>query len=104
MENNENSLLRKKHTLIKGGRRGHWAVYFSDPKILILTEKIILCIIIGNLNQFMDHCLIPLDPWLLFMIKGMDLVELVYQSESDTHLHWTTYKKTYTCTICIRSF
>ena len=23
------------------------------------------CIIIGNVHQFIDHCLIPLDPWVL---------------------------------------
>ena len=66
------------------GGRGHWAVYYTSTQSSIITffligwsikssvptfqppiviaEGIILCIIIGDVHKFIDHCLIPLDP------------------------------------------
>ena len=28
-----------------------------------VLERVNLCIIIGDINQFIGHCVIPLDPW-----------------------------------------
>ena len=33
------------------------------PKSIQSQEWVILCIIIGDVHKFIDHCLIPLDPW-----------------------------------------
>ncbi len=46
-----------------------WLVYkveclyiSSQPLILIYKKEVILCIIIGDVRQFIGHCLFPLDP------------------------------------------
>ena len=47
------------------GEKGHLVVYYPSPKTLIITlsysleEGVSLCIIIGDVNQFIVHCLIP---------------------------------------------
>ena len=73
------------------GGRGHWSVYYTSPQSFIIKVSyslayqlwglkriligwfielsvqtlqpliVILCIIIGHLHQFFDHCFIPLD-------------------------------------------
>ena len=50
----------------KGGR-DQWAY-----------EGVILCVIIGDVHQFIEYCLIPLYPWFFTII---DL-----QRESENHL------------------
>ena len=74
------------------GGRGHWAVYYPSPQSFIITfpylleyyfiligwlfklsinfnqklkstDRVILCITIGDVYQFISQCLIPLDPW-----------------------------------------
>ena len=36
---------------------------------MLNTEGVILCIIIGNVHQFIGHCLIPLDPCTVYLHK-----------------------------------
>ena len=31
------------------------------------SKGVVLCIIIGDVNQFIGHCLIPLDPWTRYL-------------------------------------
>ena len=38
--------------------------------IIAYPELVILCFIIGNVHQFICHCLIPLDPWLNYTADG----------------------------------
>ena len=38
-------------------------VFKRLKQLLKYTEVVILCIIIGDVDQFNNHCLIPLDPW-----------------------------------------
>ena len=62
-------------TKFQGGS-GHWAVYYTSTQIFrefflyvglttsgTYFEEVIMCIIVGNVHQFIDDCLIPLDPW-----------------------------------------
>ena len=79
----------------RGG--GQWAIFYTSPKYLFLIcwlnwttlrtfsefwlvvslswvsnhfkERIIWCIIIGNVHKFIRHCRIPLDPWKYFLFR-----------------------------------
>ncbi len=38
------------------------SVQMFQPLIIIYIKGLILCIIIGDVHQFIVHCLVPLDP------------------------------------------
>ncbi len=46
--------------------------------LILRSERVILRYIIGNVHQFIGHCLIPLDPW--FMLLCM--ITIILQLES----------------------
>ena len=47
--------------------------------LIVIYRSGILCIIIGIVHQFIDHCLIPLDPWIT-SLKCFRKIKLVIVS------------------------
>ena len=46
-------------------KRGKWAVYYTCPQSLIIASSYSLLNNFGDVQQFIVHCIIPLDPWFL---------------------------------------
>ncbi len=78
IQDNENYLTFQR-TVFNTGRIGQWAVYYTSPQslitfiigwlnnsiqtLIVIYKKGQSFIIIGNVHQFIVHCLIPLDLW-----------------------------------------
>ena len=45
-----------------------FSVQTFEP-LMVIYSRGNLCIIIGDVNQFVGHCLIPLDPWEKLMLS-----------------------------------
>ena len=69
-----------------------------QPLIAIL-HFVILCIIIGDVHQFIGHCIIPLDPWTCRMYVCLSIQgtrNIIYKQGSEASrkrsikTHWSS--------------